>query len=385
MRRIRVDLPEPFAPSIPWIAPRSRRSETSSMASDRGLLPVDLEALGDVLDEECRQDAWRSGVTGALPCAPGRPGSARRARGRPGWPARARRRSGRLRFGCEGGGHGTLRGGGSSSVVVRVSRSAGGPRHGTSRGPGCPGGLAARVRHGRDTPRKTKEPGARWPTARWSLLGLQPRVLPAGGHTSPAIDAPRGPPFAGREIAFVTIWRTPPVTGRAERPARPAAIYAAVGPPRQPPNAGTNDVALASRGRNRAPSAGVWPVRQSARPMPVTRTPSHMRPTRLAALPLLLLVVAACGSTAPSASTAPTATAPPPTPVGASPTPAGASPRGPPLGEPPAGRRVLAARHDVPGDPAARPVRAVAGGDHHGRRRSTWSRASCRRSTPGRW
>ena len=51
-----------------------------------------------------------------------------------------------------------------------------------------------------------------------------------------------------------------------------------------------------------------------------------MRPTRLAALPLLLLLVAACGSTSPSASTAPTSTAPPPTPVGASPTPAGASP-----------------------------------------------------------
>jgi len=51
-----------------------------------------------------------------------------------------------------------------------------------------------------------------------------------------------------------------------------------------------------------------------------------MRPTRLATLPLLLLLVAACGSTTPSASTAPTATPPPPTPVGASPTPVGQSP-----------------------------------------------------------
>jgi hypothetical protein len=62
-----------------------------------------------------------------------------------------------------------------------------------------------------------------------------------------------------------------------------------------------------------------------------------MRPTRLAALPLLLLAVAACGSTAPSASTAPTATAPPPTPVGASPRPSGASPTGAASGEPTTG------------------------------------------------
>src|SRR5204862_7179231 len=62
-----------------------------------------------------------------------------------------------------------------------------------------------------------------------------------------------------------------------------------------------------------------------------------MRPTRLAALPLLFLVVAACGSTAPSTSAAPTATVPPPTPVGASPTPAGASAGGSPGVESPAG------------------------------------------------
>jgi len=60
-----------------------------------------------------------------------------------------------------------------------------------------------------------------------------------------------------------------------------------------------------------------------------------MRPSRLAALPLLFLIVTACGSTTPSASSAPTATAPPPTPVGASPTPAGQSPGGSPAaGEP---------------------------------------------------
>ena len=49
---------------------------------DRGLAPVDVEALGDVLDEECRRAGrcrWRRALR---PSRPDRPGSARRARGR---------------------------------------------------------------------------------------------------------------------------------------------------------------------------------------------------------------------------------------------------------------------------------------------------------------
>ena len=33
MRRMSVDLPDPFAPSTPWISPRSRRIDTSTTAS----------------------------------------------------------------------------------------------------------------------------------------------------------------------------------------------------------------------------------------------------------------------------------------------------------------------------------------------------------------
>jgi hypothetical protein len=33
MRRMSVDLPEPFAPRIPWMSPRSRRSDTSEIAT----------------------------------------------------------------------------------------------------------------------------------------------------------------------------------------------------------------------------------------------------------------------------------------------------------------------------------------------------------------
>ena len=33
IRRMRVDLPEPFAPRIPWMSPRSRRIDTSTIAS----------------------------------------------------------------------------------------------------------------------------------------------------------------------------------------------------------------------------------------------------------------------------------------------------------------------------------------------------------------
>ena len=52
MSRMSVDLPEPLAPRIPWMSPRSRRIDTCEIAVTGVLLPADDEPLADVLDEE---------------------------------------------------------------------------------------------------------------------------------------------------------------------------------------------------------------------------------------------------------------------------------------------------------------------------------------------
>ena len=54
MRRMSVDLPEPLAPRIPWMSPRSRRRSTSVIAATGLRLPADDEGLADALDEQRR-------------------------------------------------------------------------------------------------------------------------------------------------------------------------------------------------------------------------------------------------------------------------------------------------------------------------------------------
>ena len=107
MSRMSVDLPEPLAPRIPWMSPRSRRIDTSVIAATGLLLATDDEALADVLDEE----------GGDAPRGAGRPRPARPAGRRPFFSS------------CgQGGGHGGLQVGcavGGGSVGKRKSR---GPR-----------------------------------------------------------------------------------------------------------------------------------------------------------------------------------------------------------------------------------------------------------------
>ena len=67
MRRMSVDLPEPLAPRIPWMSPRSRRIETFEIAVTGFLLPADDEPLADALDEERGNAARRPATQPAAP------------------------------------------------------------------------------------------------------------------------------------------------------------------------------------------------------------------------------------------------------------------------------------------------------------------------------
>jgi hypothetical protein len=111
------------------------------------------------------------------------------------------------------------------------------------------GGLRLGVPRGRDALRKTKEPGARWPTARWSLLGFYPSVLPSGGHTSPAITRHDGRDLRRVEGCVLHHGAHASGNGRAERPARPARIVRRRRAGRQPRRGGTNDVAWLAANR----------------------------------------------------------------------------------------------------------------------------------------
>ena len=147
MRRMRVDLPEPLAPRTPWIVPALQAERDVVDREDRGLAPVDVEALGDVLDEQGRRTGPLGVREAHAPFAPGgrdpRGGLAVGDAGR----QRARRRSGRLRFGCEGGGHGTLLLDGWSWLGMGEP-VRGVPGMGRAAGPVF-GGLAARGPSGR--------------------------------------------------------------------------------------------------------------------------------------------------------------------------------------------------------------------------------------------
>ena len=179
------------------MSPRSRRSETSLIADDRLALPADDEALGHVLDEECR--AGRpgvAGVRGVTSCASDSAGI--RAAG-----SRSATEAG------TGLDVGVFVFGSGARVVVTgtlldgvdepglVSRSAGSQAWDEPRAR-MSGGLAARA-FARDVAAlKNERAGALWPTARWSLLGLQPRAPTCWWAHLSRCRQPRGPPFAGR-------------------------------------------------------------------------------------------------------------------------------------------------------------------------------------------
>ena len=162
MRRMRVLLPEPFAPRIPWIAPRSRRSETSSIARTGGLRRSTVKRLVTCSTRRAGLDAG-GGVSGN-----------------------------RVFGGREGGGHGTL-----LAVAWWLGLRAGprDPVHGTSRGPGVRGprlGVGAGVR----MPAQTKEPGPGGPRLGGRSWGSSPASYLLVGTplppTLPRADALRG-------------------------------------------------------------------------------------------------------------------------------------------------------------------------------------------------
>ncbi len=68
---MRVDLPEPLAPRIPWIAPRSRRSETSSIATTGGLRRSTVKRL---VTCSTRSAGGPTGAGASGPMRPRRPG-----------------------------------------------------------------------------------------------------------------------------------------------------------------------------------------------------------------------------------------------------------------------------------------------------------------------
>ena len=171
---ISVDLPEPLAPRIPIVPPRSRRSETSAIATTGSLLARDVEALGDPIDEQ------RGHRPPAVATELRRPGSGPR----PGWAATLDRAVDPAPSSVSGAWCSSL-----VDLLVEVGRTEE-PR--TVPAPG--GGLAARSWVPCAARDKRKTVGPIWPTVRgfcWRAV-LPPVSYLEVGTNLPRPAAPTG-------------------------------------------------------------------------------------------------------------------------------------------------------------------------------------------------
>ena len=167
MRRMRVDLPEPLAPRIPWMSPRSRRIDTSVIAATGLRFAADDERLADAVDEQGGHAPSRPPLD-AAGMATGVVFS---------WSVRVVTSVLRWtpRLAVDGPGHGTSRG--PRPTLRRVGLAA------RDAGPGLPGAAGKGIK---------KAGGPIWPTARGSSGRRSYRLrLARDGRRSPAITGRR--------------------------------------------------------------------------------------------------------------------------------------------------------------------------------------------------